>query len=411
MSFTNPDYVDERTGNYFIDHWRGNLTLPVSYWINGSLVTALVAGLLFAINVQLNASSSSLRTVSAAAIVLALLGFGVWIWTAVGIWRSASKHAGRGGSAVWANIARGMIVLGALNYSAQLARSLPQLAEMGQIAAGRDPIGSKATLAVAGDALSVSGFISAGTAQAFDATLRAHPEVRRVLLKSPGGRIRDATQMAAAIAARQLDTLAVGDCASSCTIVFLAGTHRFAEVGSSLGFHSPSGTAMTNEEAQTVNPEMRAAYDKAGLPGWFIDKAMATPSNAMWRPTETELIQIGAINGFTADRVAHNNVSIADGINKGGARRMDDVTVLIGAKASGMQLTFVHKVERQMAPIPRNVMDTLGKGIRATACRNTVDRMLIANGASYTYEYQRTDGRVIGRYRLDECPAQGGNGT
>lgn len=408
MSFANPDYVYERTGNYFVDHWRGNLTLPVSYWINGSLVMATVSGLLVAMGVQLKDSSSSLRIVSAATIVLLLIGFCVWLWVAVGIWRSASKHASRGGSSGWAVAAQVMVVLGALNYSAQIVKAVPMLAEYGQLATGRDPIGSKATLAIDGDALRLTGFISAGTAQEVSAALNGHPEVRRVLLKSPGGRIREATQIAETIAARRMDTLAVGDCSSSCTIVFLSGARRFAEVGSSLGFHSPSGTSMTDEEAQTANPEMRAAYTRAGLPKWFVDKAMATSSSSIWRPTETELIQVGAINGFTADRITRNNVVTANGVNSGGPKRIDDVTVLTGAKASGRQITFLHQVEMQISAIPKSAIDRIGKGIEATACINTVDRLLIESGASYVYEYHAPDGHVVGSYKLDWCPAQAG---
>ncbi|BEU99970.1 hypothetical protein [Novosphingobium olei] len=408
MSFTNPDYLDERTGNYFVDHWRGNLSLPVSYWINGSLVVAVVSGLIFALSVQFNQSSSSLRIVSVAAIVLLILGFGVWIWAIVGIWRSASKHESRGGNSGWARVAQGMVVLGALNYSGQLAKAVPQLAEFGQLAAGRDPIGSSATLTIEGDALRLTGFISAGTADRFRTVLSDHPEVRRVLLMSPGGRIREATQIAGTIAARHMDTIAVGDCSSSCTIVFLAGAHRFAEVGSSLGFHSPSATSMTDSEAQTANPEMRNAYTNAGLPDWFVDRAMATSSSSIWRPTETQLVELGVINSFTPDRVARNNEVVANGINTNGPKRMDGITVLTGAKAQGSQITYMHKLDVQIPTMSKSAIERVGKGIESTACASIVDRLLIESGGSYVYEYRTPDGELVGRYKLDKCPAQAG---
>ena len=113
MSYLAP--LDERTGNYFSDHWRGNLSLPLSYWINGSLVTGVTTGLIFAVQAQLRESSFSLQLASAVTVASVAFGVAVWLWGAVGIWRSASKHVSRGGKAFWAGTAQAMVVIGALN--------------------------------------------------------------------------------------------------------------------------------------------------------------------------------------------------------------------------------------------------------------------------------------------------------
>ena len=402
MSYT--DEIDERTGNYLLDHWQGNLSLPISYWINGNLVAALNAILILAVGAEIKNSTYSLQMVSVFTIALIVVALSAWIWGAAGIWRSASKHASRGGTPFWAFAAQAMVVIGALNTSNQLAKIVPQLAEYSQLAVGHDPIGAKATLAVKGDTLSLNGWITSGTAAEFATTLNMHPEVRRLTLKSAGGRVRDATQIAAAVQNRALDTIAVGDCSSSCTIVFLAGTRRFAEVGSSLGFHSPSEAGLSDDEAQSANPDMRTAYSKAGLPVAFIDRAMATSSKSIWQPREPELVEAGVINSFTAERIVESNRSIARDVNAAGRKKLDEITTLAGAKASGEKLVYLHTLSVPIDRIDRSAIDRVGADVGMRLCENKINRLLIQSGASYSYEYRDSSDNLVGKYTVENCP-------
>jgi hypothetical protein len=401
---SNAKPIEKRTGNYFSDHWRGDLSLPLSYWINGSLVTGATTGLVIAVQAQLEKGDYSLQALSAIIVALTTLATAVWLWGAVGIWRSAAKHVTRGGKAFWAGAAQTMVIIGALNTAGQLVKTAPQLAEYGQIAAGSDPIGAKATLAVNGDKLSMTGWIAAGTADDFSRILSEHPELRRLSLQSAGGRIHEAIQIAAAVTNRGLDTIAAGDCSSACTIVFLSGTRRFSEAGSSLGFHSPSAVGMSDNEAQTGNSEMRAAYDKAGLPSPFIDRAMATSSKSVWRPDETELVEAGIVNGFSTERIVANNRTIERDVNTAGAKRLDEVTTLTGAKASGTELTHLYNVSVPADQIDTSAMGKIKMDTQHQLCADKVNRLLIRYGASYSYEYKDLSGNVAGRYTVSRCP-------
>lgn len=402
MSFTEPEV--ERTGTYVADHWRGNLPLPLSYWINGSLVAGLTLALTGLARSRIEQGDTSLRLASAGVLGLMLLGLVVWLWSAVGIWRSAGRHVGRGGSAFWAFAARAMVVLGALNTAAQLVSLSPVVAEFSQIAAGDDPIGAKANLVVSGDTLALTGWIAAGTADEVAKALDTHPSVRRVALQSSGGRIRDARQIAATMVRHKLDTVATGECASSCTIIFLAGARRYAEVGASLGFHSPSAVGMNDSEAQRASPDMRAAYERAGLPPAFIAKALNTPSGSLWHPTELELVDAGVINHFSPDRIAANNKQIASELAKAGPRRIDQVTTLAGATASGTGLTYRYKVDAPAARIDARILAGIGRQARDDLCASRVDSLMIRSGASYAYQYRDNAGRLIGQYAVSDCP-------
>lgn len=86
--------------NYFVRHWRGELSLPISYWINGSLLG--VGFLLLFLLMGEVTNDWELRTTAFLMLGLMTLLVLVTIWSSVGILRSASQHAKRGGSAGWA---------------------------------------------------------------------------------------------------------------------------------------------------------------------------------------------------------------------------------------------------------------------------------------------------------------------
>jgi amino acid transporter len=96
-------------------HWRGEFSLPKSYWINGVLVFGLGCNfvLLLATTVTaalfLSAGNPALATF---AIVLELaLNISAYVWALVGIWRSAKKYEG---PRIWSILARVAVALGIL---------------------------------------------------------------------------------------------------------------------------------------------------------------------------------------------------------------------------------------------------------------------------------------------------------
>jgi len=82
-----------RSRNYLVRHWRGELSLPVSYWLNGTVsglvVGLVIGGMAYLINWQGDAEPVVwLSTLIASWILAALLT----IWQAVGIWRAAIRY-------------------------------------------------------------------------------------------------------------------------------------------------------------------------------------------------------------------------------------------------------------------------------------------------------------------------------
>jgi hypothetical protein len=95
-----------RRANYMIRHWRGDLSLSVSLWVNLcflSLGFGLVAGLFF------EYPSLWPKNYIAFCILVytaAILGLAMPFWQMVGVWRSAKKLTDSGGRQFWARLAQ-----------------------------------------------------------------------------------------------------------------------------------------------------------------------------------------------------------------------------------------------------------------------------------------------------------------
>jgi thiosulfate reductase cytochrome b subunit len=101
-----------RGDSYVARHWRGDLSLARSYWVDGVLITILISTILYVgVSVFGLSSPGDAGRSSAGFIVLAILIL-VYAWQSVGIWRSAGHYVDRGGNKVWAILAKILVVTG-----------------------------------------------------------------------------------------------------------------------------------------------------------------------------------------------------------------------------------------------------------------------------------------------------------
>jgi len=283
-----------RRANYLLRHWRGELSLPVSYWVNG---TALGAGLGVAIVVLgylLNERGSEhpilwlvSMIVTWASIVL------LRIWVTVGVWRSASHYRALGKS-FWGGAAKVATALGVayLAYSC-LFVAAPQIAGVYEIVAGDARLGPhQFRVLLNGQMLEFSGGITFGVAKELESFLNAMSDLKVVRLNSIGGRMNEAQKMADLIKARGLATFVKDSCVSACTVVFLGGKERglFAG-GGKLGFHQVSFRGMTAADRRTSIEREIARLQSFGLGRGFAERAMKTSPSGMWYPDNDELLR------------------------------------------------------------------------------------------------------------------------
>ncbi|HYG46666.1 MAG TPA: hypothetical protein VD846_01880 [Allosphingosinicella sp.] len=415
---------DEKHGhkNYFQRHWAGHLSLPVSYWVNNALLSALIAaGVEYAAH-RIRESGGSLSGL--AMIALGYLAFSVlfWVWSSVGIWRSAYWHRRRGGTPGWGLAARTLVVLSAVAILFRSGDIALQTAELGTLAAGRDSIGAIAEMKVSPDGreLAVRGNLANGAAARFGTLLAASPAVRTVVLTSPGGRMLEAERMAALIRDRRLDTRVDQYCMSACTSLLLAGRERTAPEQARIGFHQPSFPGMDAYEMGDAIERTRAEYLAAGVDSGFVARALATPAQSMWFPEPDQLIEAKVLTGsdvfvttrggerrretLTEMRLRRQLQAIAAQINARGAVRVNDITTMERASVSGTTLTEHYKIESANLDVAGSRAN-LTRSYRQEICSNVQTALMVRDGARFVLSYEDGRGRPVLDVRIEKCTA------
>jgi hypothetical protein len=287
-----------RRRRYLGRHWRGELGLGVSYWLNTVLLGIALALLGF-----LLARSGILARPPPAAVALTLtalvpLGIVITLWQAIGTWRSARRHVLRGGRRVWAVAAKVMVAVGLVRFAVVLGTQ--------EIPTARNAWTHVALLAGLpaptahslrrGTEVAFAGGIRRGAADILRHGLDAAPTARVLHLDSPGGDLAESMAMAELVRQRSLTTYVRGQCLSACTAVFQAGRTRVLRDGAALGFHRPWTVAVAGDVVRAIMQAERARLAAARVPAWFIDRVMATPPNALWFPTDEELSKAGILS-------------------------------------------------------------------------------------------------------------------
>jgi hypothetical protein len=288
-----PPLPSSRTGNYFVRHWRGELSLPMSYWANGvvlSAATGMVSGALLAAFTIYGEEQLVpwMIALQACCLAISLLA----IWQVVGVWRAATRYK-RSGRSFWGGAAKVAVALAALQFVYVWVFAVgPQILETYEMATGDAAFGPhEFNLLADGQMLDFYGGIKFGIAREFESLLHENKGVTTVRLSSIGGRIREAQKMSDIVKARGLATYVVEECLSACTVVFLGGKERFLLEGALLGFHQPSFRGMTAHDKTIAIAEEEARLRTFGLSKSFVERANSASPDDMWYPEQDELVR------------------------------------------------------------------------------------------------------------------------
>lgn len=246
----------------------------------------------------LNPLRHHLRADAVVVLLLAALQLILWVWTVVGITRSANRHTARGGKLFWANTARVMMCISVIAMAVSLERSLiPQSRLMVSIALGHDPLDAASVDVTAdGRTITFDGTFGANAVDALQEVIDASPNATTLVLNSDGGRESAAEEMAQRVRERNLNTLVEDHCLSACTFIFLAGNKREIAEDAELGFHQGTVEGISQMGKTLALEQMAEFYRSHGVRQKFIDHILATPPEDMWYPTEDELKEGGVLN-------------------------------------------------------------------------------------------------------------------
>jgi uncharacterized RDD family membrane protein YckC len=285
------------TKGYFAAHWAGELSLPVSFWVNNVLLSVPVSMALGALVAWISLKGELLQATSMAMLVAWPLMLVMDTWCIVGAWRSAGNHVAQGGSPLWSGLTRLVMFLSALMVlSSTYVDFIPQIGPYLQMARGIDPIGQvQASLSADGSRLILNGPLGMGDGERVRLLVADATRVRWVELESPGGRVYEADRIVQIVRERQWQTRATGHCESACTLVFMAGKRRQLMPGAQLGFHRAFAGSFNPVLDQLANQELAAMYRRAGLSEDFIAQTLRTPPWQMWYPEIDRMAALGMI--------------------------------------------------------------------------------------------------------------------
>jgi hypothetical protein len=130
--------------NYIVRHWKGEMSLPISYWINGVVINGFLVLFVDTVGVTIveRASSSANPRLAHAAILAVLWSVSIifFVWSNVGIWRSATNYntVRRNspdaftlwGTLMWGSVAKIIVVLTAIRKVWQLGDLIEIMREL-----------------------------------------------------------------------------------------------------------------------------------------------------------------------------------------------------------------------------------------------------------------------------------------
>lgn len=296
-------------------YWRGELPLGIAFWFGALLVTLLQCLMLSVVG--LFADALSIRAGALLTLMAFVLSALLLLLYAACVWHTALR-LGRERPGLWPLTAKMSAAALVLAFAFFVSTTLlAPLREHAMIALGRDPLSPlQAKITTNDTVLLLHGTFGSGSADKVRKVLAGSPKIRMVALSSPGGRLREASEIARLVRERRLDTYVDTRCESACTFVFLAGRERAATPNARIGFHRPSFAGVSALGLDPATEGMLATYRDSGIPKDFLERVAATDGRDMWYPSPKELEAAGVIN-----RVSLGGETSAIGYIAGSSRK------------------------------------------------------------------------------------------
>lgn len=388
---------------FFKRYWRGEFSLPVSYWLV-SLGVNIASSMVLALFANYSKGQDTFRPLAIFSSYASLIIFiyTVWLWQTVGLWRSAGRYIETPGKTkFWGYLAMLMVILGGLRVISSFGNDVqPNLAELYRIAFSDDPDipNYKLTIVENGHELKLTGGIKYGLVADFERALDLTPTIRTIDLESVGGRIGVAEELYNLISKRKLDTVTNDRCLSACTYVFLAGVNRYVGPGGSLGFHSAKFGSMSSPEInkQVLPLENKITRD-IGVPASFFKKVWAISSEKMWNPDKEELLANRVISArisraISSQRILENIlVKDAAAFKTKLPIKVDSVTKLINVFADADKLNYIFELSSDTAQLLSAIDDLkaeLRKQLVGELCSSQAVKDYMDMGVVYRHTYR-----------------------
>lgn len=285
---------------YVAAHWRGDLSLAQSYWVNTVLV-ALVARVLFVGLGSLDWQRHSLNWAIATIAVAMLVCLLVAAWQYVGVWRAAER-SGSG----WSMIARIIVVIGCIVSCFATLNSVRTLTGMVRAAAVQRTWNDY-HIGVSPDGIAVdaTGAMGVGFADQVEQTFADHAGVHTLRIASRGGSVSEGVELHDFLHAHPDITVeADGICASACTLAFIGATQRWATPQAWFGFHQMRSLLATRNSIEYVTMQtygFKHELRALGAGSDFVRLAFAKKGDDVYVPDSATLFDNHIITAIDAN--------------------------------------------------------------------------------------------------------------
>jgi hypothetical protein len=298
-----------RRWNFFTRHWRGDLPLWASFWIVTVLGSLPLCVPIFVAGTVLGYDNFSARRLFLMVFGAAFATVLMALWQLVGTWRSAFKYKQSrirlGRSTVWGNMTylvvapATLLSFGCLLFLGYLVTVATPIVFLNDVELQDYSI----RVMRGGTEVEITGGFKFGLTDDFIKVLDASKQIRVVHLSSTGGRGAERERMFRLIWERGLDTYVSSECSSACTLAFAGGRERFLRQGATLGFHRGGLAGLPKQiSGGPLDRAVADIYSAAGFDSKFIEKALATPNDDIWKPHAEVLIKAGVVTGMADGR-------------------------------------------------------------------------------------------------------------
>lgn len=278
-------------------HWRGELRLGISWWINCVALTVVLYWLMPWI-----AHASGIRSGDSTSAYTAILGLVILqtgiipLWQMVGLWQ-ASDRALHGTDRIFtARLAQVAAVLFTLFIATRGLVAGAEQVIAARVAWALGPYRYEVTLLPGAREIEVDGGLGFGVSAAVSELLAGNPDVRRIRLNSGGGALSEGVRLRELIVTHGLDTYSSRECSSACVSAFIGGRFRYLQRGARMGFHLPRNwePLSTGPVSSLYATELRY-FQQRGVPDWFLGNWIRS-GQKFWYPTEFQLRRAGIVS-------------------------------------------------------------------------------------------------------------------
>ncbi len=292
--------------SYIRRHWRGELTLARSFWVNVVLVNLGSVAVAFWLK-ENGPDWDPVELARASLAVLAAQLFLLTPWQVVGCWRSATRRADETGKRLGGALVKGLLTFGLISTVGSLSTDAESYRRLLQFAM-ETPASEyeyEVLLLPEGDAIEVRGDLGPGLTAEVGLALQEAPDTTAIVLESDGGYVSEGEKLGALIERAGLDTYSFGGCYSACTLAFIGGRNRYLGPAANLGFHQYRGLLADGGDREVLDGRQREAqqrYREQGVAPAFADRMFQAEKDDFWFPSHDELRQSGVIEGILPRR-------------------------------------------------------------------------------------------------------------